>query len=694
MALIDQSSPANARITLGGLTVVVASIVALRNLSGPDLQGLAQTQFGATFQDGLGATYIWNASDSTPDNGSTVIAPYVGPATGRWNALATTAPAASSTVSVATIAALKAIATPNASITYLVQGYYAPGDGGGGSFTWNAASTATDNGGTIIKATSVTTGRFNLLYTGSYDLRQFGARGVGGDDTASIQSAVNALNATGGRIYCSSGQYGLSSTIQIASQFPIYLDGDGGWTSQNLLAVSSCFVALNALPNGMIRWQTPNGNRNDSGGGGIQRCAFTDATPRTNAVTAALNLVDFNLSYVRDCYFHELLGSAIVTDFCVMSSIDRCVIRYCGNTGAYALSLGTQEIDDNHVTQSTTVRDCRLEVNYGASYIYMYGASTANQDENKILLCGFEADPNTPATNQIFIECASHEALISQCHFNNNLTTQLKISGYGNVVQGITSKTNLNTAARILVTGTQNIIDGVFCEYGVTELTSIELNGPFNFLSNVLIEGCGSIVCDAVTGQSNTLSNIQMYNCNTSDTDWIKLVDGCQLIGGRLQLVSPATTSANGVRVDGTCPHVADVDVVGFTTTVSLDNHSADAMIHDCCVYNNSSGVAYQQTQPGSVVHDCFGFLAGTVTFTPGTVNSGAAVVFSSNGVTVPGAVAGDFVQVSTPQTLLGCTISGYVAGTNLVYVVISNNTGANQTFGSSTFKVKVTKNG
>jgi hypothetical protein len=194
MALIDQSSPANARITLGGLTVVVTNIIALRNLSGPDLQGLAQTQYGFTFQDGLGDEYIWNTTDTTPDNGSTVIAPYVGPPTGRWNALVATAPAESSTVSVPTIAALKAVATPNASVTYIVQGYYAPGDGGGGNFLWNASSSAADNGGTVIALTAGGTGRFNLITSnGLICPKQFGCYGDDShDDTFTMQTMYSS----------------------------------------------------------------------------------------------------------------------------------------------------------------------------------------------------------------------------------------------------------------------------------------------------------------------------------------------------------------------------------------------------------------------------------------------------------------------------------------------------------------------
>lgn len=44
-----------------------------------------------------------------------------------------------------------------------VLGYYTKGDGGGGTFYWDSTSTESDNGGTIIQATSVTTGRWKRI---------------------------------------------------------------------------------------------------------------------------------------------------------------------------------------------------------------------------------------------------------------------------------------------------------------------------------------------------------------------------------------------------------------------------------------------------------------------------------------------------------------------------------------------------
>lgn len=88
MALLNETDPASARTSLGGLSHQVSGgIIGLRSLSGPDLAGVTMISHRTTPFDGLGGFYIWNAADTTPDNGTTVIAPYLGPATGRWNTL-------------------------------------------------------------------------------------------------------------------------------------------------------------------------------------------------------------------------------------------------------------------------------------------------------------------------------------------------------------------------------------------------------------------------------------------------------------------------------------------------------------------------------------------------------------------------------------------------------------------------------
>lgn len=90
---------------------------------------------------------------------------------------------------VASIAALRAL--PKTSIPRaVVLGYYAPRDGGGGTYVYDSTDTTTaDNGGTVIVATDG--GRWKLASTDKISIKQFGAKGDNiNDDTAAINSAI------------------------------------------------------------------------------------------------------------------------------------------------------------------------------------------------------------------------------------------------------------------------------------------------------------------------------------------------------------------------------------------------------------------------------------------------------------------------------------------------------------------------
>lgn len=72
------------------------------------------------------------------------------------------------TYAVQNIANLKTISASGLAANQLafVQGYYSPNDEGGGQFYWDAASTATDNGATVIVPSGYSgTGRWRRIMT-------------------------------------------------------------------------------------------------------------------------------------------------------------------------------------------------------------------------------------------------------------------------------------------------------------------------------------------------------------------------------------------------------------------------------------------------------------------------------------------------------------------------------------------------
>ena len=104
---------------------------------------------------------------------------------------------------------------PKAAVT-VALGFWRSGDGGGGIFYWDATSTLPDDGGTVIQVTGLATGRWKRVYDGVLNVKFFGAKGAGTEDTAAILTAIAAVPATGGTLFFPPGSYVVSSTLKIS----------------------------------------------------------------------------------------------------------------------------------------------------------------------------------------------------------------------------------------------------------------------------------------------------------------------------------------------------------------------------------------------------------------------------------------------------------------------------------------------
>lgn len=146
----------------------------------------------------------------------------------------TIGPSSGNAVAVSSMANLRLISTAgfvNGS-TVSLSGFYAPGDGGGGGFVWESTDTSTDNGGTVIQVTGITTGRLHRIMPSSnygtqlpnttLDIRWFGAiPDVTTDCTPGIAAAENSAifmssNETP-TLYAPAGQYLLKTKLNFST---------------------------------------------------------------------------------------------------------------------------------------------------------------------------------------------------------------------------------------------------------------------------------------------------------------------------------------------------------------------------------------------------------------------------------------------------------------------------------------------
>ena len=125
-----------------------------------------------------------------------------------------------------TVRDLRGIVGSDASSTsqpvLFLGGFASPGDGGGGTFYWDASASTGDDGGTIFVPAGSTTGRWKRVYGGALNVKWFGATGDGvTPDDVAIQAAINAATgyAAGGRatrsgvIFVPRGNYAIQNTL-------------------------------------------------------------------------------------------------------------------------------------------------------------------------------------------------------------------------------------------------------------------------------------------------------------------------------------------------------------------------------------------------------------------------------------------------------------------------------------------------
>jgi hypothetical protein len=151
-----------------------------------------------------------------------------------------------------TVAELKLAVGKEQGDKAFIGGYYADGDGGGGDFYWDAVSTEADNGGTIFQVTGTTTGRWKRIYSGSVNVKWFGAKGdwdgaTGTDDSISIQNAISASDD----IFFPEGQYACNNIVLTRSgisitgsgEYTTFLVNNGATTSDHTIkSISTSFI--------------------------------------------------------------------------------------------------------------------------------------------------------------------------------------------------------------------------------------------------------------------------------------------------------------------------------------------------------------------------------------------------------------------------------------------------------------------
>ncbi|WP_118972351.1 glycosyl hydrolase family 28-related protein [Taibaiella koreensis] len=211
-------------------------------------------------------------------------------------------------------------------------GYYAPGDGGDGDFYWDNTSTEADNKGTVIACyldpadptTIVNPGRWKRLYSGTINVRWFGAKGDGvTDDTTPFLSALSLAN-----IFVPEGSYLIKQTIPLTKAI------SGAAMGSSTLLFSGLSASQPAMTNMNMDYEISLDNL------AIKAKSWDAADGALGYGIEAERRIIMNNVYVShfkksNLFFHQ---NAAEDHGAYYSSIENCYFDYSGEHG---ICLGT-----------------------------------------------------------------------------------------------------------------------------------------------------------------------------------------------------------------------------------------------------------------------------------------------------------------------------------------------------------------
>ena len=373
-----------------------------------------------------------------------------------------------------------------------VLGYYAKGDVGGGTFYWNATSTETDNGGTIIQATGITTGRWKRVFGGVVNVKWFGAKGDGvTDDTLAINSAISFTSSIKSNLLFPAGTYIVSGLNAVAN---MQLIGEGSTSTRIKLKNNSNTHLVNSLTNTIddIR---------------IQGIIF-DGNRANNTVGNGLNLYG-SKHILIDVRVVEIAENGIVSDWQGPS------FKQAGFEGFYS------NITIDTCGKSGWVYNGASDSHFEAIYIIDTSLSTTNTYYGLFLAAPSgngrffnihpwnRSDKSIVAKTGVYVESSGNN--FSGCHFEGS-TIPLGIAGSGNTFDScsyyaprggycvdLAGSSNIVNGSMGLTAFSGNLsYKGILLSGGNNQVNlvdtgclngSIEFNGPSSGLNKVIITG-------------------------------------------------------------------------------------------------------------------------------------------------------------------------------------------------------------
>ncbi len=654
---------------------------------------------------------------------------------------------------VATLAALRNVDGNTYTSAYML-GHSSQNDGGEGLFTWDAGSSATDNGGTIIKPNGTSgAGRWRRMHNpNEYHVAWFGIFGVGADEGATLNTVISALGADT-TLTLGDGTYILETGAALTDNY-VLIGGQGAERTILKAKNSSDFLSVVSATNltGVhLMNLTIDANRANRSGSLSQRAmgiAMTGMTDLrlvnvtvkntygfggTSAVGIAVSgasvrcqaigctLINCGVAghasdgiffsgtdmLIDGCTADTCTDTGFVLEKCNNSRIQNCVTRSCNAAAAITSALAStnyanNSIDGLQVWGWNASNTGGIQIGAISTLSNLYNTSIANVN---FYGSGVGTGP------ALYLRKTS-TGIISGVNISN-------VNVYGGTAQGI-----LVEAERVNITG---------CHIEGTAMTPIQMRDG---ASDVQIIGNW---LEAVTGQfgiyiDGTAFAVNNVRCVSNrilgatvsgsyGIYWAGTNTGAEAHLNDIDNMSTARVGSDA----GTVPIVnAPINLAvtgGFTfgklADTNLYRNAADVLKTDDQMI--ATGGFVMKAKAGvpddsdlSVVANnviildttdsrLYARIGGTwksvslytgpeleASFTWNPGNLVDGAGETSAAVTVTGAVFGDYVMVAAPYDLQGITCNGYVSAADAVKVRLQNETTGALDLASGSWKVRV----
>jgi hypothetical protein len=413
-----------------------------------------------------------------------------------------------------TIAALKALPAPSVATTVYVVGYASAGDGGEGWFNYNTASSASDNGGTVIIPNSAPgTGRWLRQRVGDngnrINVKWFGAKGDGttADGTA-VTNAMTVAIAIHGALYFPATSACYATTIVVPDgTVGLRIMGDAKGTGGATGNVGS--VLCGSVAGHMIDASSP--------GGSMGNITIEHLKVYNNGSGDAIRFTNNVWITLQDLVLFSASGTAL--NFVGVGNFNVFDVEAYGGSGA-ALKIGASGITNSgpgtitggeFSNQGGSATNC-IAISGQTLSIVFNGAMFACQGPNMVASVTIDGDgvSATQAGMVTFVSChseSSYNTANTGADFLIGATNKfgtvsiISWSGFG---QGNGTNT-LRDSVRIVAAQNVSIRDTKFglLATGYTrsairlETTFPTANDRYDFRNNFVTSAAGVLYSDA-----------------------------------------------------------------------------------------------------------------------------------------------------------------------------------------------------